>query len=45
MLLRELQQYLLEYIGKDWAVSPELISSKEAVKFYKKHGFEESNAL
>lgn len=41
MLLRELQQYLLEHIGKDWAVSLELISSKEAVKFYKKHGFEE----
>ncbi len=40
MLLMELQQYLLEHIEKDWAVSLELISTKEAVEFYKKHGFE-----
>lgn len=41
MLLMELQKYLLEHIEKDWAVSLELISTKEAVGFYKKHGFEE----
>lgn len=41
MLLMELQQYLLEYKPAEWAVSLELISTKEAVEFYKKHGFEE----
>lgn len=41
MLLMELQQYLLEHKPADWAVSLELISTKEAVEFYKKHGFEE----
>ena len=41
MLLMELQQYILEHIDKNWAVSLELISTKEAVKFYKKNGFEE----
>ncbi len=41
MLLMALQKYLLEHIEKDWAVSLELISTKEAVEFYKKHGFEE----
>lgn len=42
MLLMELQEYILKHIEKDWAVSLELISTKEAVKFYKKHGFAES---
>ena len=42
MLLLELQQYILEHIEKGWAVSLELISTKEAVKFYQKHGFEEN---
>lgn len=41
MLLMELQQYLLEHKPVDWAVSLELISTKEAVEFYKKQGFEE----
>ena len=41
LLLAELQKYILEHIDKDWAVSLELISTKEAVKFYKKQGFEE----
>ncbi len=36
MLLMELQQYLLEHKPADWAVSLELISTKEAVEFYKK---------
>ena len=40
MLLMELQQYLLEHKPADWVVSLELISTKEAVEFYKKHGFE-----
>lgn len=40
MLLMELQQYLLEHKPADWAVSLELISTKGAVEFYKKHGFE-----
>ena len=33
--------YIKEHINPDWAVSLELISSKEAVGFYQKHGFEE----
>lgn len=41
LLLVELQKYILEHIGKGWAVSLELISTKEAVEFYKKQGFEE----
>ncbi len=41
MLLMELQQYILEHKSADWAVSLELISSKEAVEFYKKYGFGE----
>ena len=34
-------KYLLEHKPADWAVSLELISTKEAVEFYKKYGFEE----
>lgn len=41
MLLMELQKYLLEHKPSGWYVSLELISTKEAVDFYKKHGFEE----
>lgn len=41
MLLMELQKYLLGHKPADWAVSLELISTKEAVGFYKKQGFEE----
>lgn len=41
LLLVELQKYILAHIDKDWAVSLELISTKEAVEFYKKQGFEE----
>ena len=40
-LLTQLQQYISEQIEKEWAVSLELISTKEAVDFYKAHGFEE----
>ncbi len=36
-----MNKYLLEHKPADWAVSLELISTKEAVEFYKKYGFEE----
>ena len=36
-----LEKYIKEHIKSAWAVSLELISSKEAVGFYQKHGFEE----
>lgn len=41
MLLKTLEHYIRDHIAPDWAVSLELISSKEAVGFYRKHGFEE----
>ncbi len=41
LLLNTLETYIRENIAPDWAVSLELISSKEAVDFYQKHGFEE----
>ena len=41
LLLNALEDYIMEHIAPDWAVSLELISSKEAVVFYQKHGFEE----
>lgn len=41
LLLNALEQYIREHIAHDWAVSLELISSKEAVGFYQKYGFEE----
>lgn len=44
ILLMELQQYLLEHKSTDWAVSLELISTKEAVGFYKRNGFEGQSA-
>ena len=37
-----MNKYLLEHKPADWAVSLELISTKEAVEFYKKYGFEET---
>lgn len=40
-LLQEAEQYIRRRIANDWAVSLELISTKEAVTFYKKQGFEE----
>ena len=40
-LMRALEQFVKECKPLDWAVSLELISSKEAVNFYKKYGFEE----
>lgn len=40
-ILKSLHEYITEYIELGWAVSLELISTKEAESFYKKHGFEE----
>lgn len=40
-LMAALQDYILSHVEKGWAVSLELISTKEAVDFYKKQGFEE----
>lgn len=40
-LIEALEQYIKEHKPADWAVSLELISSKDAVRFYKKYGFEE----
>lgn len=40
-LMEALERYVKECKPLDWAVSLELISSKEAVDFYKRYGFEE----
>lgn len=40
-LMKALEQYVEDCKPSQWAVSLELISSKEAVGFYRKHGFEE----
>lgn len=40
-LIESIEKYIKENIDKNWAVSLELISTKKAVKFYKKKGFEE----
>lgn len=41
LLLESVEKYIRESIPANWAVSLELISTKEAVLFYKKRGFEE----
>ncbi len=41
LLMKSMEKYIRENIETDWAVSLELISTKEAVTFYKKNGFEE----
>lgn len=41
LLIESLEKYIRESISPEWAVSLELISTKEAVPFYKKKGFEE----
>ncbi len=41
LLIVALEKYIREHVPADWAVSLELISTKEAVPFYKKNGFEE----
>ena len=40
-LMQQVHQYILDHIEDGWAVSLELISTKEAINFYKKQGFEE----
>lgn len=41
LLLNALEDYIKDNIKPGWAVSLELVSSKDAVSFYKKHCFEE----
>ncbi len=41
LLIECLEKYIRDNIKHDWAVSLELISTKEALLFYKKKGFEE----
>ena len=41
LLVESIEKYIREVKNQDWAVSLELISSKDAVAFYKKKGFEE----
>ena len=41
MLLHALEQFIRDSIEPGWAVSLELISTKEALPFYRKMGFEE----
>ena len=40
-LMESLEKYIRDNKVPDWAVSLELISSQEAVRFYQKKGFEE----
>ena len=40
-LLAAVREYILKRLEEDWAVSLELISTQEAVPFYKRQGFEE----
>lgn len=41
LLIESIEKYIKDNIPEGWAVSLELISTKEAVAFYKKKGFEE----
>ena len=41
LLINALEEYIKSTISPEWAVSLELISTKEAVPFYKKNCFEE----
>lgn len=41
LLIDALEKYIRDNIPREWAVSLELTSTKEAVPFYKKKGFEE----
>lgn len=41
LLMNEVESFILNTIAPNWAVSLELISTKEAVKFYRGKGFEE----
>jgi len=41
LLIDALEEYIKDNLPENWAVSLELISTKEAVSFYKKKGFGE----
>lgn len=41
LLIESIEKFIKDNIPDSWAVSLELISTKEAVDFYKKKGFEE----
>ncbi len=41
ILIESIERYIKENIDENWAVSLELISTKDAVGFYIKRGFEE----
>lgn len=41
ILMENIERYIKENTDENWAVSLELISTKDAVGFYKKKGFEE----
>ena len=41
LLMDAVESHIREHIAQGWAVSLELISTREAVPFYKKKGFEE----
>lgn len=41
MLMHAVEQFILGTLEPQWAVSLELISTPEAVPFYRRHGFEE----
>ncbi|MGN0624122.1 MAG: GNAT family N-acetyltransferase [Oscillospiraceae bacterium] len=41
LLIDSAEKFIMETLKDGWAVSLELISTKEAVHFYKKKGFEE----
>lgn len=41
MLLHALEQFIRDGLAPGWAVSLELISTKDALPFYRKMGFEE----
>lgn len=41
ILMEGIERYIKDNIAENWAVSLELISTKEAVGFYKRKGFEE----
>ncbi|MGN0620228.1 MAG: GNAT family N-acetyltransferase [Porcipelethomonas sp.] len=43
LLIDTLQKYVKDSISDGWSVSLELISTKNAVSFYKKKGFEEQS--
>lgn len=41
LIIKAIEEYIVNSLAPGWAVSLELISTKEAVRFYKRMGFEE----